>query len=99
MKSVRYKAKTKAELEAASKAVLDRLEKEGADPEAVGVRTNIVMEEPLIAEAQTITGIKTKTGVVHYALRELVRRAKRRELLELRGKVKFWDDPVESHGS
>ena len=99
MKTIVYKRKNKSALEAASSALIDKLEREGCPAEAPGVRTNIIMEEPLVMEAQAITGIKTKTGVVHYALREVVRRAKRRELLDLRGKVAFWDDPVETHGA
>ena len=55
------------------------------------------MEEPLLAEAQAITGIKTKTGVVHHALRELVRRQKMKEVLEMRGKVEFWDGYEAAH--
>jgi Arc/MetJ family transcription regulator len=58
------------------------------------VRTNIVMEEPLVMEAQAITGIKTKTGVVHYALREIVRRARQKEMLKFRGKV-AWEGDLE----
>jgi Arc/MetJ family transcription regulator len=54
------------------------------------MRTNIVMEEALVDEAQRITGIKTKAGVVHHALREVVRRSKMKELLGLQGKVEFW---------
>ncbi len=61
------------------------------------VRTNIVMEEPLVYAAQKATGIKTKTGVVHFALREVVRRHQMKELLKLRGKVKFWDGYIEEH--
>ena len=61
------------------------------------MRTNIVMEEPLVYAAQKATGIKTKTGVVHYALREVVRRQQMKELLKLRGKVRFWDGYVEEH--
>lgn len=53
-------------------------------------RTNIVMETPLVHAAQEITGIKTKAGVVHYALKEVVRRSKIKELLSLHGKVE-WD--------
>ena len=59
------------------------------------MRTNIIMEEPLVYAAQKATGIKTKTGVVHYALREVVRRQQMKELLKLRGKVKFWDGYVD----
>ncbi len=61
------------------------------------VRTNIVMEEPLVYAAQKATGIKTKTGVVHFALREVVRRQQMKNLIELRGKVKFWDGYVAEH--
>ena len=59
------------------------------EPETM--RTNIVMETPLVNEAQAITGIKTKTGVIHYALNEIVRRKKMKEILEFQGKVDFWD--------
>jgi Arc/MetJ family transcription regulator len=45
-------------------------------------------------EAQAITGIKTKTGVVHYALREIVRRARQKEMLKFRGKV-AWEGDLE----
>ncbi len=58
------------------------------------VRTNIIMEEPLVAEAQAITGILTKSGVVHYALREVVRRARQKELLKLQGKI-AWEGDLE----
>jgi Arc/MetJ family transcription regulator len=57
------------------------------------------MEEPLIEEAKAITGIKTKTGVVHYALREIVRRAKRMEMLKLQGKVEWQGDLNETRKS
>lgn len=55
-------------------------------------RTNIIMETPLVSAAQEITGIKTKAGVVHYALKEVVRRAKMKELLSLHGKVAWEGD-------
>lgn len=63
--------------------------------ETESVRTNIIMEEPLVAEAQAITGIKTKSGVVHYALREVVRRARQKELLKLQGKI-VWEGDLDS---
>lgn len=55
------------------------------------MRTNIVMETPLVNEAQAITGIKTKTGVIHFALKEIVRRKKMKDILAFQGKVEFWD--------
>ncbi len=69
----------------------------GMTEETTEVRTNIIMEEPLVIEAQSITGIKTKTGVVHYALREVVRRERMKEALRMRGKVGFWDGYVAEH--
>lgn len=64
----------------------------GDDRRGATVRTNIIMEEPLVEEAKAVTGIKTKAGVVHYALRELVRRAKRMEMLKLQGKINWRGD-------
>ncbi len=63
--------------------------------ETESVRTNIIMEESLVAEAQAITGIKTKSGVVHYALREVVRRARQKELLKLQGHI-VWEGDLDS---
>lgn len=53
-------------------------------------RTNIIMDTALVYAAQEITGIKTKAGVVHHALKEVVRRSKMKDLLSLHGKVE-WD--------
>ncbi|HRJ09142.1 MAG TPA: type II toxin-antitoxin system VapB family antitoxin [Prosthecobacter sp.] len=58
------------------------------------MRTNIIMETPLVYAAQEITGIKTKAGVVHHALKELVRRERMKQLLALRGKV-AWDGDLD----
>ena len=66
--------------------------KAAAEEKGETMRTNIVMEEPLVYAAQKITGIKTKAGVVHFALKEVVRRAKMKELLELQGKVDWEGD-------
>lgn len=76
--------------------------KYSADEKTTGpatVRTNIVMEEPLIEEAKAVTGIKTKTGVIHYALKEVVRRARRMEMLKLQGKVDWRGDLDETRKS
>jgi Arc/MetJ family transcription regulator len=57
-------------------------------------RTNIVLDEELVAEAQSVTGIATKREVVDFALRELVRQRRRGKLnlLDLAGKIEFVDD-------
>jgi len=53
------------------------------------MRTNIVLDEELLQEALRVTGLRTKRAVVHEALKTLVRVRNRRNLLDLRGKIKF----------
>jgi Arc/MetJ family transcription regulator len=53
------------------------------------LRTNIELDEKLVAEALKLTGKKTKKELVNYALEELVRKLKRKKLLELKGKVEW----------
>lgn len=50
-------------------------------------RTNIELDEKLVAEAMKLTQIKTKKELVNYALTELVRKKKRKKLLKLEGRV------------
>ena len=50
-------------------------------------RTNIVLDNDLVAECQKVTGIRTRRGLVDYALRELLRRESQARILELKGKV------------
>jgi Arc/MetJ family transcription regulator len=56
------------------------------------MRTNIVLDDDLIAEAIRVTGIKTKKDVIHEALRLLVSIKKRKSLLDLKGKIEFAPD-------
>lgn len=49
------------------------------------MRTNIVLDDRLVAEAMKLTQVPTKREVVELALRELVARRKRRDVLELVG--------------
>ena len=53
------------------------------------MRTNIVIDEALMKEAMTLSGLKTKRDIVHKALEDFVRNLKKRDLREIRGKVKF----------
>ena len=55
-------------------------------------RTNIELDEELVAEAMKLASKTTKKEVVHYALHELVRKLKRRKMLELEGKVEWGGD-------
>jgi Arc/MetJ family transcription regulator len=54
------------------------------------MRTNIVIEDNLIEEGLAYTGLKTKRELVHYALKELVDRKKRKAILGLEGKL-HWE--------
>jgi Arc/MetJ family transcription regulator len=56
------------------------------------VRTNIDIDDDLLAEAQRIAGTPTKRATVDYALRELVRRRQRCSVLDLRGEVAWEGD-------
>jgi Arc/MetJ family transcription regulator len=53
----------------------------------VGVRTNIEIDDALLAEAQELAGTRTKKATVEYALAELIRRRKAKGLLAYRGAV------------
>jgi Arc/MetJ family transcription regulator len=53
------------------------------------LRTNIELDEKLVAEALKLTRKKTKKELVNYALEELVRKLKRKKLLDLKGKVEW----------
>jgi len=56
------------------------------------MRTNVVLDDELIKQAQEVTGIKTKKGVIDEALRLLVRLRAQEKLRELRGKIDWEGD-------
>jgi Arc/MetJ family transcription regulator len=53
------------------------------------MRTNIVIDDKLMAEAMRLTGIKTKRDVVEEALRILVRTTQQKNVLALRGQIQW----------
>ncbi|MGH7356121.1 MAG: type II toxin-antitoxin system VapB family antitoxin [Candidatus Rokuibacteriota bacterium] len=55
-------------------------------------RTNIVLEDRLVREGLRRFKCRSKRELVHLALTELLRSARRRELLALRGQVKWEGD-------
>ena len=59
------------------------------------MRTNIVIDDRLIADAQRATGIKTKKGVVEEGLRLLVRLKRQARVRGWRGKLN-WDGDLEA---
>jgi Arc/MetJ family transcription regulator len=56
------------------------------------MRTNIVLDGDLVAEAMRRTGIKTRRAVVEEALRTLIGRNRQEEFLALRGKLHWEGD-------
>ena len=56
------------------------------------VRTNIDIDEQLLAEAQVVAGTQTKRATVEHALRELIRRKDRQRVRELLGTVDWIGD-------
>lgn len=62
----------------------------------VCMRTNIVIDDEVMAEVQRLTGVRTKREAVDLALRELVARHRRLGILDLRGRVRWEGDLGES---
>jgi len=56
------------------------------------MRTNVVLDDKLINEAIALSNVKTKKDVISCALQEFVATRKRRNLLDLEGKIEFQDD-------
>lgn len=52
-------------------------------------RTNIELDDKILKEAIRLTHLKTKKEAVNYALEELVKRLRRKKILELEGRVKW----------
>ena len=59
------------------------------------MRTNIVIDDQLITEAQRLTGITTKKGVVEAALKLLVQLKQQETVKAWRGKLR-WEGDLES---
>ena len=55
-------------------------------------RTNIVLDEKLVAQGMRLTGIDTQKALIDYALRELVRRKEQKKILRLKGNVSWEED-------
>lgn len=55
-------------------------------------RTNIVLDEKLVEAAMQITKLKTRRELVDFALHEVIRHAKQKEMLRLKGKITWEGD-------
>jgi len=54
------------------------------------MRTTIVLDDALLAEALALTGARTTSEVVHLAIEELVRsRREKKNLADLAGRIRF----------
>ncbi len=56
------------------------------------MKTNIDLDEELVAEAFRLTQVRTKKELVNLALKELIRSRKKLDLLDLKGKIQFAPD-------
>ncbi len=56
------------------------------------MRTNVVLDDDLVNEAMRLSGIKTKKDIISIALQEFVTSRKRKNILDLEGRIKFMDD-------
>lgn len=59
-------------------------------------RTNIVLDDKLVAKTMKMTGIRTRRELVDFALNELLRHAEQMKILGLKGKIKWQGDLSES---
>ena len=58
------------------------------------MRTNIVIDDKLMADAFKATGLQTKREVVEEGLKSLIRLKKQADIRSLRGKLK-WEGDLE----
>ena len=58
------------------------------------MRTNIVIDDKLMAEVLRLTGVKTKREAVELGLRALIRLKKQSKLRKYRGKLR-WEGDLE----
>ena len=62
------------------------------------MRTNIVIDDQLMAKALKATGLRTKKEAVEEGLKLLIKRNKQQEIQKLRGKLKWKGNLDEMRG-
>lgn len=62
------------------------------------MRTNIVIDDKLMADALKASGLNTKKEVVEQGLKLLVRRSQQQEIRKLRGQIRWEGDLDEMRG-
>ena len=63
------------------------------------MRTNIVIDDKLMADALKATGLETKKEAVEEGLKLLVRQNKQQEIRKLRGRLQWEGDLDEMRGA
>ena len=56
------------------------------------MKTNLDLNDELLAEAFRLTNLKTEQELIDFALQELIRTRKKRNLLEFSGQIQFAPD-------
>jgi Arc/MetJ family transcription regulator len=62
-------------------------------------RTNIDLDDRLVEEGLRVFKCKTKKELIHLALQELLKTEKRKEILKLRGRLRWEGDLEETRRS
>jgi Arc/MetJ family transcription regulator len=57
--------------------------------EGKSMATNLAINDELLASAVSVSGLKTKKETVNLALEEFIQKRRRKEAMELFGKIKF----------
>ena len=52
-------------------------------------RTNVVLDDTLVANCQKATGLRTRRALIDHALQELLRHKRQKKVLELKGTVRW----------
>ena len=58
------------------------------------MRTTVTLDEGLVRQLVELTGEKTKTAAVSFAVREAIRREKMRQLADLLGRVDIDEEAI-----
>jgi len=56
------------------------------------VATNLQIDQSLLEQAKTLAGLPTKRETVNEALKEFIQSRLRRQLLQLRGQIEYFED-------
>ena len=56
------------------------------------MRTNLAIDDKLVTEALSVAYVKNKNDVINLALKEFIERHKRKNLIDLKAKIKFLPD-------